>query len=168
MLRGQCAAWAIPGLPLCSTAAVDQEVKQRTHASAHRCAANDKRCPICQRPVSPCAAGLPELKDKVIEATQAHQRGQAAQDYALALAAIFERVLLGHSVAAAVADAASAVPAATQGALRTAQAQPRSSQADVVQVRRELPRCSCINRLRPAGATANIEANRGASMRQKS
>lgn len=81
----------------------------------------------------PCA-GLPELKDKVVEATRAHQAGQTAADYALALAAVLERVLLGQSVAAAVADAAAAAPEATQGAIKAAQAQPHTSEADVVQV----------------------------------
>lgn len=75
------------------------------------------------------------MRQKVVEATQAHQQGSAAQDYALAVADVLEGVLLGLSIPEAVQQASLTAPASTQGALRKAQQHAHATQADVVEVR---------------------------------
>lgn len=79
-------------------------------------------------------AGTPELHDKIVEATRAHQKGQAAQDYALAFAAVLERVVLGARVEDAVRDALPLLPTTTQSAVTRAEQQPHRTQADIVKV----------------------------------
>jgi hypothetical protein len=80
---------------------------------------------------------MPELHEKVVEATRAHQKGQAAQDYALAFAAVLERVVLGQQVADAVQDVLPALPATTQAPVTKAVQQPHKTQDDIVKVSRE-------------------------------
>jgi Tubuliform egg casing silk strands structural domain len=78
--------------------------------------------------------GQPDLQDKVREAVRAHQKGAAAEAYAVALAAIFERVLSGMHVSDAVAAASTVAPESTRASLVKAQAHAHASQNDVDKV----------------------------------
>jgi hypothetical protein len=88
-------------------------------------------------------AGLPQMREKVIEATQAHQQGSAAQDYALAVADVLEGVLLGRSIPEAVQQALLTAPVSTQVALRKAQQHAHATQTDVVEVRPPFSPAAC-------------------------
>lgn len=67
-------------------------------------------------------AGTPLLKEKVLEATRAHQQSREAEDFALAYAYILEEVLTGSTIAAALDRAPGLLPDATLKAFAAARA----------------------------------------------
>jgi hypothetical protein len=79
-------------------------------------------------------AGLPELEAKVVEAVQSHQKGSTAVDFAVAAAKVLEAVILGSSIADAVAQVAEMGPAITHRATRDVMAHNRAEVEDVIQV----------------------------------
>ena len=66
---------------------------------------------------------------------KAHQKGSLSLDYAFALTAILEQVLLGQEIGPAIDRAKVSCPDATLTAIQTAVAHKHGSQADVTQVR---------------------------------
>jgi hypothetical protein len=79
-------------------------------------------------------AGLPELEAKVVEAVQSHQKGSTAVEFAVAAAKVLEAVILGSSIADAVAEVAETGPAITHRATRNVLAHKRGEVQDVIQV----------------------------------
>jgi hypothetical protein len=53
----------------------------------------------------PSFAGLPELPEKVLEASRSHQRSEQAESFAVAMAWILERVVLGSTAEEAIREA---------------------------------------------------------------
>ena len=82
----------------------------------------------------PLFAGQPHMLDKMREAVQAHQKGAAAQDYAVALAQVLERLLQGQSVNSAIAAAAEIAPPGASSSFAKAIQHAHAQRNDVLKV----------------------------------